>query len=74
MQELEESDREHFTLLVAMVRAVVGASGLVCAIEDLKQHLEANDLQGAAAVVQVIKDWLTEMDARAAIPVTDRVM
>jgi uncharacterized membrane protein len=74
MQELEESDREHFTLLVAIVRTVVGASGLVCAFEDLKQPQEANDLQGAAAVVQVIKDWLTEMDARAAIPVTDRVM
>ncbi len=75
MQELEEGDREYFTLLVTtIVRSVVNSSGLVRAVGVIKQALSANDIQGAATIVQSIAAWMDEIELRGATRVTNLLM
>ena len=65
MQQLEESDGEYFSLFaMSIVRSVVTASGVVRAVDDLKRRLAGGDVQGAAATVELIEQWLNGIEAR----------
>jgi hypothetical protein len=75
IQQLEDSDRESFTLFVAaLVRTVVNAGGVVGAVSDLKKRLAESDVHGAAAIVESIEQWLNGIEARWTMLETRYVM